>query len=216
MRRNALSGSSRRSGYPSIDINILPDRYRPRRISWRSARLWMLALSFLLMAYPAARLYYQTASFDNAALQRLTDVRTALRAYKPLAEEKSALEAQIEENNQQSAEIEAAHATMSIQSDPWSELLQQIINTVPAGIDLTMLDQAADQVSIVGLAADHRLPLTFSDALAATGSFKSVTVNSIVRRALASPTDGQPASSPAPEVFEFEMTLSLHGEETSP
>jgi Tfp pilus assembly protein PilN len=213
MSRNAPSGATGRRNYSSIDINILPDRYRPRHISWRAARRWILAVAFLLMLAPAASLYYRTSGLEEAALQRLTDVQTTLRAYTPLAEEKSALEAQIEETDRQSAEIEAAHASISIQANPWSELLQEIIDTVPAGIELTKLDQGANEVSIVGLAADHRLPLTLSEALIATGSFESVTVNSIVRRTLAEPGGGQPASSSPPQAFEFEMTLTLHSQE---
>jgi Tfp pilus assembly protein PilN len=213
MRRNVLSGATGRRGYPSIDINILPDRYRPRRLSWRAVRPWILAALFLMIAAPAASLYFQTSALEQAAVQRLTNIRTALSAYKPLAEEKSAIEAQIEEADRQSAEIEAANANITIQADPWSELLQEIIDTVPDGIEITRLDQSAGEVTIVGLAADHGLPLTLSDALISTGSFESVTVNSIVRRPLAEPDDGQPDSSPPPVAFEFEMTLILHGEE---
>jgi Tfp pilus assembly protein PilN len=213
MSHSALSGASGRKDYPSIDINILPDQYRPRHISWRAVRPWVMAAAFLLLLVPAASLYFQTSGLQEAAVQRVTDVRTALRAYTPLAEQKSALEAQIEQADQQSAEIEAAHASISIQANPWSRLLQEIIDTVPAGIVLTKFDQGANEVSIVGLAADPRLPLTLSETLMATGSFESATVNSIVRRTLAEPAEGESTSNLPPQAFEFEMTLSLQSEE---
>jgi Tfp pilus assembly protein PilN len=84
---------------------------------------------------------------------------------------------------------------------------------VPAGIVLTKFDQGANEVSIVGLAADPRLPLTLSETLMATGSFESATVNSIVRRTLAEPAEGESTSNLPPQAFEFEMTLSLQSEE---
>lgn len=215
MSRRELSGATGRKDYPSIDINILPDRYRPRHISWRSARPWVLLVGFVISLVPAASLYDRTSAIEKAALERLTDVQTTLRAYKPLAEEKGGLEAQIEEIDRQSAEIEAAHASISIQATPWSALLQEIIDTTSAGIELTKLDQGANEVSVVGVAIDPRMPLAFSEALIATGSFDSVTVNSIVRRTLADPAEGQPSSGSTPQVFEFEMTLSLPIQEAS-
>jgi Tfp pilus assembly protein PilN len=213
MRRKALSGATGRGNYPSIDINILPDRYRPRRLSWRAARPWALAAAFLLLAVPSWRLNLTTTGIERAADQRLTDVRTALRAYTPLAEEKSALEAQIEEANRQAAEIEAAHASVSIQTERWSDLLREILNIVPAGVELTTLDQGGSEVTIVGLADNHDLPMTLSDALISTGSFETVTVNSIVRRTLAEPADDQSGLTSSLEVFEFELTLGLASQE---
>lgn len=213
MRHSALRRAAPQASVAPIDINILPERYRPRRISWRATRPWFLAMAFLVLLFPSARIFMRSTQREEAAVTRLSDIRTALRAYRPLAEEKSALETQIEETDRQAAEIEAAHSTVAIRAHSWSDLLQELIDLAPAGVQLTRMDQSGGEITIVGLAADHQLPVSFSDALTSSGSFESVTITSIARRSLAQPPQDQPA--PAPEVFEFEMTLGAHRQEGS-
>jgi len=142
----------------------------------------------------------------------LARVQFIVDDYKPLVDEKDALQARIEESVNKSAEIEVVAQDAMIQEIAWSNILHSIVQTVPAGVELTMVDQSGYEVVIVGIAESRRLPPSLADALEESGLFAEVVINSLVKFIPPEPSgDEIPATVPPPQ-YEFEISLDLGGE----
>ncbi len=199
-----------------IDINILPQVYRKRRLSLSALRPWLLMVAFALTLVPTLQFYSEASLELNRVEGSLEEVQAALDDYKPLAEEKSALEAKIEEALHQASEIESATESATIQEIVWSDILQNIIRIAPAGIELTVIDQLGYEVVIVGISEGHSLPMSYADDLMGSGLFTSLVVDSIVQIKESEAIPGESPTVESPPVYEFEMSLILPGMAETP
>jgi hypothetical protein len=199
-----------------IDLNLLPEVYRKRKITLSALRPWLFLLAFGLILIPTLQLYSKASLELNRVEGDLAQVQAALDDYRPLAEEKAALEAKIEEALDQAGEIESATDSATIQEIVWSDVLQNILRIAPAGIELTIIDQLGYEVVIVGVAEGHHLPMSYADDLMESGLFASLVVNSIVQIKEAEPTSIEPAGPVSPALYEFEMSLILPGQAETP
>lgn len=199
-----------------LDLNILPARYRRRRLSLRTIRLWTLMLGFAGLIYPSYMIYHKADVALKQQERRLKRIQNVLDEYEPLVEEKDALAAQIEEVVEQSREIEAVAESAVIQETVWSDLLQIIVDTVPDGIELTSIIQADDEVRIVGLTGSRRLPPSLVDALSETALFIDVYIEYMVKQ-VPEVEEGEIVVFTTPELqYEFEIRLDLGGEIEEP
>ena len=196
-----------------IDVNILPERYRRRKVSLVSSRPWLFALAYMLLLIPAVKLSSNGATWLREVEADLAGVQTALAEYRPLAEEKADLEARIAEARNQISQVEIASQSATIQTIVWSDVLRLITGQAPAGADLTILDQSETGVVIVGVTDDHRLALRYADELSGMGVFSSVTVESLVKISPPEPEAGDEAAEQVPsQQYEFEISLELFAE----
>jgi Tfp pilus assembly protein PilN len=195
-----------------LDLNILPDRYRRRRLSLRTLRLWFIMLAFAGLIYPSYVIYSQADEALKRQEMKLAGIQMVLDEYEPLVEEKDALLAQIEEVENQSLEIESVAENAVIQEKLWSEILESIVNIIPEGVDLVSIKQRDNEVLVVGLADDRRLPPSFVDALLDSGIFGEVRIEYMVKEP---PEETESEEIIAPilsPVFEFEIMLDLGDE----
>ncbi|GMR09995.1 MAG: hypothetical protein BMS9Abin28_0816 [Anaerolineae bacterium] len=202
---------ARRRLITMVDVNILPERYRRRKLTLVSAKPWLFLLAYLLVLIPAVKVFSDSAAWLNRTEADLDRVQTALDQYRPLAEEKSALEMQIAEVRNEISQVEIASQSATIQTIVWSDLLRSIIDRAPAGVELAILDQSETRVRIVGVTDDHRLALRYADELDGLGLFFTVTVDSLVKIIPPEP-DPNDTQDNAPPYYEFEITLELFAE----
>ncbi len=202
----------------NLDLNILPPRYRRRRLSLRTLRLWLIMLAFVGLIYPS----YVVYSRADVALKRqelkLAGIQRVLDEYQPLLAEKDELLAQIEDVQNQSLEIEAVAENAVIQDFIWSEILQSIVDTIPQGVELVSISQLDNEVLIVGLADNRRLPPNLMDDLMETGLFVDARIEYMIQQLpeeTAAETEEIVTSVSTP-VYQFEIMLDLGDGEENP
>ena len=194
-----------------LDLNILPDQYRRRKLSLRAARPWLFVVAYALLVIPTHRLYASAANELNRVEVELVRVQSALDDYEPLTEEKDAFASKIEEVESQIDEIETIAQSSSIQEITWGNVLRLIVRTVPVGIELTMVEQSGYEVVIIGVAENRQLPPSLADALKESGLFANVVINSLIKILPPEPKgDEVPTTIPLPK-YEFEISLDLDG-----
>lgn len=192
-----------------LDLNILPARYKRRRLSLRTLRLWFIMLAFAGLIYPSYVIYSQADGVLKRQEMKLAGIQLVLDEYEPLIEEKDALLVQIEEIENQSLEIEMVAENAEIQDEVWSEILQSIVSTIPEGIELISIQQRDTEVLIVGLADDRRLPPSLVDALLDSGIFSEARIEYMVKQ-LPEETESEEIVAPiVTPVYEFEIMLDL-------
>lgn len=205
-----------------IDFNLLPRRYRARKLSLTAMRPWLFVITSILV-FVLARYQY---SISNSALQSVgrdfEKVQAELENYQPLIEKKDALEAQINRMNGEIFEIETAFQFVAIQTIEWSSIINTVIENAPSGLDFTSVYQSTEELVLLGVTEDYHLPLTFSEELEAMGLSSTVSVESIVKVAAAETEEAEiegdegvselvaPIETEGPPQYEFEITLDFY------
>jgi Tfp pilus assembly protein PilN len=164
-----------------LNLNVLPARHQPPRLSWRTLTAW-IAVAVLL-----GLLYFSYQQFEMAGqaleLQRedLTQVRQELVEAQALPVRQEHLIAEIALAEENLRALQDALDRLSIQQVSWGPVLERAVSLAPDGISLEQIQQARGQVSLVGLSRAYPLPLTYAEALRTSGLFDYVTVRSIDR-----------------------------------
>jgi hypothetical protein len=193
----------------ALDLDFLPERYRPRRLTLRSLRPALFVLGFALLLIPLGRFWAQARLQLSAVDASLTQVQADLQGYQPLAEERAGLEARIASAQAASAEIQIAYDSVDIQDITWNRVLSRALSVRPEGVEVVRLSQEQAELVLEGLADLHHQPSDYAEALASLGDFTEVVLRSVIKLEPL-PDPELPADAEAPEVrYYFEISAFL-------
>jgi Tfp pilus assembly protein PilN len=192
-----------------IDLNILPERYRPRKLSFRRTRPWLVAIGYALVLIPSFQLLAQASSVIGPLEREFRDTTAALADFREVSQEREALQAQYDELIRQASQIQTDYRSATIQTVPWGSTLKAIVGLTPGGVRLTSISQSADEVMLTGEADAYALPLDYADRLMQRGSFSDVIVDAIRRLPPSSATDPSNSQEGKDPGYEFEIRVVL-------
>ena len=193
----------------TIDLNLLPERYRRRRLSFRGLRPWILTIGFSLMLVPSFKLLGQASANLKPLQEDSRQTLAELAGFREVSEERQALQKDYEDLISQTAQIEADYQSISIQQVLWGPMLKTVVGLVPGGVRLTSISQSVDEVTLEGEADAYMLPLDYADRLREGGQFSDVIVDSLRRLAPSNSTDGSTVEPQPAQGFSFEIRLLL-------
>ena len=193
----------------TIDLNLLPERYRRRRLSFRGLRPWILTIGFSLMLVPSFKLLGQASANLKPLQEDSRQTLAELAGFREVSEERQALQKDYEDLISQTAQIEADYQSISIQQVLWGPMLKTVVGLVPGGVRLTSISQSVDEVTLEGEADSYMLPLDYADRLREGGQFSDVIVDSLHRLAPSNSTDGSTVEPQPAQGFSFEIRLLL-------
>jgi len=193
----------------TIDLNLLPERYRRRRLSFRGLRPWILTIGFSLMLVPSFKLLGQASANLKPLQEDSRQTLAELAGFREVSEERQALQKDYEDLISLTAQIEADYQSISIQQVLWGPMLKTVVGLVPGGVRLTSISQSVDEVTLEGEADSYMLPLDYADRLREGGQFSDVIVDSLRRLAPSNSTDGSTVEPQPAQGFSFEIRLLL-------
>ena len=164
-----------------LDLNFLPERYRGPRLRLSVLRPWLFLVSFALLLIPSIQLISRHLGALAAVQSAFGAVSAELEAYQPLADERAELEGRISSAEGQASAIEAAYQIINIHRVTCSDLVPRILAAVPDGLALTLVNHAAEEVILEGLASEYGLPSAFADELAELPDFAAVIIQSVAQ-----------------------------------
>ena len=180
-----------------IDLNILPEEYRPRVISPAIMLIWTIAIVLFILTLPTFGLlrYNQVrlkrvSSDLHQAQQILKKIRTPNPEVVKLSEELSqALQA--------SESIQLLYPTINAQRRNWPQVFAAILNYDDTRIRLLELAQNGMDLTLTGLALSQNDVLQYAQTLDQSGAFERVIIESMEssNQLFASPT---PLTAPSP------------------
>ena len=193
-----------------LDINILPQRYRPAQVQ-SSASIGILVGAALLFGLMPAYALFSRARNDTAVLEtRLEQVQAELAQSQAGAGELESVVQQIDQAREQLAQLEAQLATVGEGRPPRSEGIAAIAGSLAGDVELSSISQKGNTFVITGKAGNETQVLNYVNALetrllnSETGrKFASVHVLSIADD-LGEAGDGADESSPSGVVFSIE------------
>ncbi len=178
-----------------IDLNILPQKYRRRRLRLASMLPWLLAVVVILLLLPNYQ-HLTQANAQIAVLEAdLVGVQEMLNARNPAGVEAEELRASLDQLLARIGEIEGAYEAVAPEQMAWTGALRAIEEAIPKGVELTSLSQTDRQITLAGTASDHIKVQILKANLENSGFFSSVTIQSMVALPTPTPT---PTSTPAP------------------
>lgn len=190
-----------------LNINILPEEFRQRRLSNRLLLLFSLVLvaALLLSAiYPR----WSEARASLAHTEALFQARQQeLKAFQAQETEIKKLTEAIENAEKKARDARADYQLFQKTKVKWSPLLLVVTQAAPQGITLVGLSQKESQIDVQGKAPEQALIMAYANALRQPGLFSDISVVYEPARPPA-PSPGKPlAGEKSPQGFDFTITL---------
>lgn len=216
-RASPIDPAKKRSGRAGrvelLDLNLLPARHRPRRLSLADIAPWVASLGLALLVLPIFNRFqevnrsYQALQFELASQQRiLAGESEAQKGIEAMESELNAVQLELDA-------LAASYETFRIQDVAWNSVLSAVAAELPHDTSLIRIDQNGSQIRVRGESAEHQLVLVYSDRLAALPDVIDISIVRI-ERTTAPPSEdaGQDGEPPAQRTgFEFEFLLTMSG-----
>jgi len=140
-----------------FDINILPQRYRRKRIRLVSILPWLLFIVLLGLLYFSGILALEAqAQFKQSQID-LAQVQSALENYQSSAEQVESLENEIEAANLLRDQITDSYQGVDLTGTHWSDTLFSIKGIIPEGISLSLVTQQENQILLQGISNSYSI-----------------------------------------------------------
>ena len=161
-----------------LDINILPEQYRPRRITAPMV-LAIVAVAVLLLGLVPTYsvLIAMQARTDNA--QTRLDQAQASLAQAQVDPEQLEVDQQIEQMREQIAALQAEFGGLDQRHVHRSAAISGIVTALVPHVHIITIAQNGNDFSLTGNASDYTLVLSYARALQSSGRFATVRVVSI-------------------------------------
>jgi Tfp pilus assembly protein PilN len=172
-----------------FDINILPQRYRRRRPRLIAILPWLIFILLLGALYQTGLMAMQAqAGFQQKQIE-LSEIQDTLENYMAAANEKEALQAEVDARKEARDLILESYQGLEIQGSNWSNLLHTLERTIPSGIQLSLLYQVENEIRLEGEAESYDFVLEFLDALELREELSEVYIGSVTQ---VEDEDGEP------------------------
>ncbi len=222
---NTLLANDRPPSFPLagslklFDINILPERYRRRKVRLIGVVPWLAFIVLLLALYPSILVAMQAQVDFSLARERVASLQATIENTQTNADEFDRITAEIQAQSARRDQILASYEGLELAGSSWSTTLLDIIASTPDGIQYTQITQQEGLIYLDGIADSYSAVLDLSDSLQEIKDFHSVQINSIeeiLPEDTAAPLDapeedGQPGSIPKPS-FTFTLAAVLFEE----
>lgn len=148
-----------------IDINILPERYRPAHINPYLSIAILVGVALLFGLMPAYALLTRERNQTAALDIRLQRVRSDLTMAQGSQDELAEIDGQIERAEEQLAQLEAQLDTLGRGKVYRSQAFAAIINSVAEDVRVTSVRQAGDTFTVSGVASGEVSVLNYAQVL---------------------------------------------------
>jgi type IV pilus assembly protein PilM len=167
--------SSKDEGNSSVNLNNLPEVYRPQQIS-TSNILKMMGVGFALIIIVAAIILIQSTSTGiNSKQESLASIKESLQTNQlqatKLDSELSTLNTKIERLQAIQQDFTAALGSIELQSIGLNRDIEVTMDTTPSSVRLTSVVHNEGILTISGIAPGEKTVLSYILALESTGRF---------------------------------------------
>jgi len=203
-----------------LDINILPDRFRRKKLTIIGLLPWLLLFVLLGTIYPTYQLAVQSQSTFQEKRLALTRVQADLDFYQTSSQEQADLQSQLDNAQTQKAAIIESYGGLQLSNKKWSPTLFQINQLLPDGASWIQISQQNDTIRLDGVAPEYLLVIDLLDSLNNLDNLGSVEIDSIERidtEQVPAPTveDGEDVVSStegSPTIYSFTFLIETSGE----
>jgi Tfp pilus assembly protein PilN len=196
-----------------FDINILPQRYRRRKIRFINILPWLVFLLLLGALYPSGITAMGAQSEFRLHQRKLNGLQSLIETYQSTAGEMESLQTEIDLQIERRDQILSSYQGLDLKGSNWSRILFLIEENAPVGILWTQITQKDGEIRLDGIANSYPTVLSLRDSLKKIDGIIRIQIDSIDQILEESPAiissetgeDNQPASIQTPS---YHFTLS--------
>lgn len=148
-----------------FDINILPERYRRRKVTLISVIPWLLLVFLIGAVYPAAMNAIDAQNDFQESQAELLLTKTELEILQSNTDALEFIQNEISSETDRRNQILDSYGGISLQGTSWNETLLRIIQITPPDIVWNAISQLDNEIRLDGIAASYQEVLDFSDSL---------------------------------------------------
>jgi len=153
------------SSLEAFDFNILPKRYRRKKIRLVGIFPWMLFLLFLSAVYPSFLLAQEAQSIYIQTEYEVLVLQTSLETYQSAANEMTALQDEIDSATERRDQILDSYQGIDLHGSDWSPALFKIDSIVQDDISWTSIIQQDQEIILEGIASTYQGVLDLQSSL---------------------------------------------------
>lgn len=162
-----------------FDINILPDRFRRKKLTLMVLLPWLLLAVLLGTIYPVYILANKTQDTFQEKRLALARVQAELDFYQTSSQEREDLQTQLDDALAQKDAIIQSYGGLQLDNIQWSPTLIQINQQLPEGASWIQISQQDKTIRLDGVAREYHLVLDLQDALNSLAGLVEVEIDSI-------------------------------------
>ncbi len=189
-----------------FDINILPQRYRRRKIRFINILPWLVFLLLMGTLYPSGITAIGAQSEFRLSQRKLNGLQSLLENHQGAAGEMESLQTEIDLQIERRDQILSSYQGLDLTGSKWSSILFLIEKNAPAGILWTQITQKDGEIRLDGIANAYPTVLSLRDSLEKIEGIIRVQIDSVDQILEDSPVippseageDNQPASIQTP------------------
>lgn len=167
------------AGSTIIQMNILPERYRRRRIHPGAVLAVLLLLVQLLLLYPISTILSQEQSSFMKSKTAFQDLQAEVDSYNAPREQSTELEAELESVREELLVFEDSFSAQNFQNKAWSEYLNLVLEQIPAALDVENILLQDSTILVFGRSDSYTLPLVMVENLETQEKFSAARALSI-------------------------------------
>ena len=163
-----------------VDLNILPERYQPRRLTFIMVVLIVLAIGLAMGLVPAYSLLRAEQARTLSAEARLAQAETDLAQVQVSRAALEEVEQQIDQARVEVDRLRAEYQALQGWQEDRSSGITSVVFSLLPGVRLTAIVQKGPFLTVQGEAGSQALVLDYARALQASGEFRNVRILSMV------------------------------------
>ena len=168
-----------RGSRDQFDINILPDRFRRKRLTLMGLLPWLLLIVLLGTIYPTFTLAAQTQETFRDNRLALERVQANLEFYQTSDQELEDLQSRLTDALAQKEAIILSFGDLRFSSEKWSPTLIQINQLLPEGVSWIQISQQNETIRLDGIATKYQLVIDLLNSLKKLDSLAASEIESI-------------------------------------
>jgi Tfp pilus assembly protein PilN len=200
-----------------LKINILPQRYRRKRVKPIAVLPWLFLLILLVLIYPLGRILADETAAYRSRVQEFETVQNAINNYNDRKVEQEALQADLEAAQQELDLFEESFGNLPVDTYRWSALFKQLNDLTPSGITLESMDLQNDRILLTGFSETYQPPLIMVEKIRGLDDISRAELNVIQLQEKSEPDSGLSQDNQAPTAqsepmigYQFEINVIPH------
>lgn len=162
-----------------FDINILPDRFRRKKLTLMVLLPWLLLAVLLGTIYPVYTLANKTQNTFQEKRLALARVQAELDFYQTSSQEREDLQTRLDDALDQKDAIILSYGGLQLENNQWSSTLVQINQQLPEGASWVQISRQDQTIRLDGIAREYPLVLDLLDSLNGLDGLTEVEIDSI-------------------------------------